>query len=168
MGEYRSQEIRDIFGISHETVRRWALEYQEYLSEGAKPNGVGKHRIYNDDDLRVFAFIKQGRDQNYSDDEIHLGLKSGQKGDFPSIENQSLALSTNLQLGVARQEIANLQAQLEEALEWRDKAKQYEGEIKQLREQIESFKTGQADVIGLHKEIARLTVLLEIAKGKSE
>jgi cell shape-determining protein MreC len=42
------------------------------------------------------------------------------------------------------------------------------GEIKQLKEQLESFKAGQADVISLHTEIARLTVLLEIAKGKSD
>lgn len=169
--QYKNEDLRDMFGLSHETIRRYSLDFLEFLSEGANPE-EGKHRAYDESDLRVFALIASMKTANHSNEDIKATLKAGLEGRLSEV---GATLSPTIERTLARQEIANLQRAVEQANErtqeaetqaqiWRDKAKQYEGELKQLKERLES----QGDIIALHKEIARLTVLLELAKGKSE
>lgn len=166
MSKFKSEDVRNYFNISHETVRRYAMDFAEFLSEGANPE-KGQHRVYNDSDLRVFAVIVSMKNSNHTDDDIKATLKAGAEGDLSSfMEDDSVTLSPHVQTKLFQQQLSNMQTQLDAALDdaqmWRDKAKVLEGQIEQLQKQLD----GQADVIELHKEIARLTVLLEMAKGK--
>lgn len=170
MNKYKNEDLRDMFGISHETVRKYTIDFQEFLSEGANPD-ENKHRVYDESDLRVFAVIVSMKGSNHTDDDIRATLAAGQTGDLSSLLNDdTVALSPPMQAKLAKQEINNLRSQLElsvqEAQTWRDKANRLEGQIELLKAQLEQKQSGQADVIELHKEIARLTVLLEMAKGK--
>ncbi len=174
MSEYRSGDLAEIFGVSRESVRRYTIEFQDFLSADATPTAEGKHRVYNDDDLRVFALVTRMKSLNQSDEDIKATLSAGERDDLPSLLTQGSTLNPSLQLTIARQEIDNLQSKLEfavdEAQKWRDEANQLRGRIEQLQKQLDEQQsgqqTGQADVIELHKEIARLTVLLEMAKGQ--
>lgn len=168
MSKYKSEDIRNYFNISHETVRRYAMDFAEFLSEGANPE-KGQHRVYDESDLRVFAVIVSMKNSNHTDDDIKATLNSGAEGDLSSFMNDdSVTLSPHVQTKLFQQQLNNLQSQLESAVEeaqmWRDKAKKLEGQIEQLQKQLD----GQADVIELHKEIARLSLMLEMAKGKSD
>ena len=50
----RPADIKDLFDISHQTVRRWTDEFESYLSTNATPPS-GQMRLFTDDDVRVFA-----------------------------------------------------------------------------------------------------------------
>lgn len=114
MGTYRNKEIQSLFNISSDTVRIWADEFTEYLSPLATP-GTGKHRVFNDDDLRVFALVSDMRASSFSYDEIHVSLKNGNLGELPEIaQDRALEYSAELQLTVAQDAISKLRLKLEE------------------------------------------------------
>jgi DNA-binding transcriptional MerR regulator len=183
--QYKNEDLRDTFGLSHETIRRYTLDFAEFLSEGANPP-EGKHRSYDESDLRVFAVIASMKTANHSNDDIKQILRAGLEGRLAdTVTIESPTLSPTIERTIARQEIGKLQHAIEqerkekeaaqaEAQEWRDKANKADGKIEELKEQVDSLRTqleatqSKQDVIALHKEIARLTVLLEIAKGKGE
>jgi len=168
MAKYKSEDVRSYFNISHETVRRHAMDFSEFMSEGANPE-KGLHRVYDDSDLRVFAVIVSMKNSNHTDDDIKATLRAGAEGDLSSfIQDDSVTLSPHVQTKLFQQQLNNMQTQLDTAIAdaqlWRDKAKTLEGQIEQLQKQID----GQSDMIELHKEIAKLTVLLEIAKAEKD
>lgn len=173
MDRYKSEDIRQYFNISHETVRRYAIDFAEFLSEGATPEKSGSHRVYNDSDLRVFAVIVSMKNSNHSDEDIKATLRAGRDGDIADVlDGDTASLSPHIQTRLIRGQIDHLQKQLTEAISeaqmWRDKAMRLEGEKESLQRQLEQQASSQTDIIALHKEIARLTVLLEIANKKSE
>jgi DNA-binding transcriptional MerR regulator len=160
-GKYKNEDIRDYFNVSHETVRRYAIDFAEFFSDGAAPDKPGQHRVYNDSDLRVFAVI------------VSMKNRAGISGDLSSLlDDETVTLSPHIQNQLVRQEVDNLRQQLasaaDEAQVWRDKAMKLEGQLEQLQKQMEQQSNGQTNLIELHKEIARLTVLLEIEKQKSQ
>ena len=168
MSKYKSEDVRNYFNISHETVRRYAMDFAEFFSDGANPE-KGQHRVYNDSDLRVFAVVVSMKNSNHTDDDIKATLKAGAEGDLSSfIQDESVTLSPHVQTKLFQQQLNNMQTQLDAAMSdaqmWRDKAKILEGQIEQLQKQLDS----QADVIDLHKEIARLTLMLELAQNKTD
>ena len=172
MKRYKNEDLREMFGVSHETIRKYTIDFKEFLSEAANPS-ENKHRVYDESDLRVFSVIVSMKNSNHSDNDIKATLVAGAEGDLGSLlDNETLALSAPMQVRLAKQEISNLRSQLEdvvtEAQKWRDKANQLEGQIQQLQTQLEKQQSGQPDIIELHKEIARLTVLLEIAHKKND
>jgi DNA-binding transcriptional MerR regulator len=172
MSEYKSSDVQNLFGISYETVRRWADEFKPFLSEGANP-GSGKHRVFDDNDLRVLSLVSSMKSGDMSLDEIHLALKAGQRGDIPSmLDERALEIGVNLQLTIARQQVRDLQNQLsdvmEEAQQWRDKAKTLEGKLEAVQEQMLHSQQGQSSVIELYLEIARLKLLLEMERAKDK
>lgn len=171
--KYKNEDIRDYFNVSHETVRRYAIDFAEFFSEGATPEKSGQHRVYNDSDLRVFAVIISMKNSNHSDDDIKATLRAGEGRDFtPLLDDDSVALSPHIQNQLVRQQLDTLQQQLatavDEAQLWRDKAMKLEGQLEALQKQLEQQTSGQTNLIELHKEIARLTVLLEIEKQKHQ
>jgi hypothetical protein len=71
-----------------------------------------------------------------------------------------------MERAIAKQEIANLKLQLEDALKWRDVAQEQKGRIAELEKQIEALKaTGRDELL---MEIGKLKVLLELAKSKDK
>jgi DNA-binding transcriptional MerR regulator len=183
--QYKNEDLRDMFGLSHETIRRYTLDFSEFLSEGANPP-EGKHRSYDESDLRVFGVIASMKTSNHTNEDIRQILIAGAEDRLSGVVTMdSTPLSPTIERAIARQEIVKLQKLVEqeradkesaqaEAQEWRDKANKSDGQIEQLKEQVEALRNqlealqSKQDVIALHKEIARLTVLLELAKGKAE
>lgn len=170
---YKSEDIRAYFNVSHETVRRYAIDFAEFLSEGASPEKSGAHRVYDDSDLRVFAVIVSMKNSNHTDDDIKATLKAGRDGDMSSVlDDDTVTLSPHIQNQLIRQQISNLEQQLAqantEAQTWRDKAMRLEGQLEAMQKQLERQTGTQSDVIELHKEITRLTVLLDFASKKNE
>ena len=57
MTEYTVGQVSDLLGASSATVRRWAKQFKEHLSQGANP-GKGVERSFSQDDLKVLAYVK--------------------------------------------------------------------------------------------------------------
>ena len=113
MATYKNKEIQSLFNISADTVRVWSEEFSTYLSPLATP-GTGKHRVFTDEDLQVFALISDLRSHDMSYEEIHAALQSGQRGDLPVVERERAnEYSAELQLTVAQDKVRQLITQLE-------------------------------------------------------
>jgi DNA-binding transcriptional MerR regulator len=82
--EYSSKHVELLYGVSHETVRRWTDEFAQYLSHSANP-GKGRHRNFNDADMSVLSLVAENKKQGLTFEEIHAALKSGQRGNSPSL-----------------------------------------------------------------------------------
>jgi DNA-binding transcriptional MerR regulator len=178
-GKYQNEDLRERFGLSHETIRRYALDFVEFLSEGATPKDRNKHRVYNDSDLAIFDVIVTMKATNHSNDEIKATLRAGAERKIGDILGDRPILNPTMERALHKQELVNRDKELETAIQraedaeteaqiWRDKAKLFEGRIAELEKQIEALKTSSGDAIALHKQIERLTVLLEIEKEKSK
>lgn len=130
--KYKNEDLRDMFSVSHQTVRKYSMDFAEFLSEGANPAEAGTHRTYNESDLRVMAVIANMKNTNHSDNEIKATLIAAAKGELSElIDDPTITLSSNMQMTLARQELQNLHNRLDNALEdaqkWRDKANRLEG-----------------------------------------
>lgn len=160
--KYKNEDIRSRFSISHETVRKYTIDFADFLSDGANPDEKGTHRTYTESDLRAFAVITRMKNTNHTDDDIRATLIAGLDGQLAELmEDNSVALSPNMQITLSKQEITNLRSQLNTSLDelqkWRDKAKRLEGQNELLEKQIE----GQANNIELHQKIAVLEYQLK-------
>lgn len=79
---YKTLEVATRFGIEQQTVRNWAKEFKQYLSITANPS-PGNHRIFTDDDLRVFVVVSELKDLGFTFESIHVSLQNGQRGELP-------------------------------------------------------------------------------------
>ena len=157
--KYKNEDLRDLFNISHQTVRKYSMDFTEFLSEGANPDEPGTHRVYNESDLRVFALIVRMKNSNQSDDEIKSTLIAAAKGELSELlDDPTVTLTSNMQMTLAKQELSNLNNKLDmaiaEAQQWRDEAKLLKGRIEELEK--------RPDTIELHKQIARHEMKIEM------
>ena len=162
MSEYRSGDLAELFAVSRETIRRYTSEFKEYLSDSANPTEQGKHRIYTEDDLQVFALVTRLKAANHSEDDIHATLKAGIRDDLPSLLSEKSSLNPSLQLSIAKNRIEMLEETLAqeriESQKWRDEAKLLQGRIEELEK--------RPDTITLHQEIAVLKYQLKQLQDK--
>jgi DNA-binding transcriptional MerR regulator len=116
---WKPQHLTALYGIVLETARQWAMEFAEYLSPTGNP-GKNKHRIFTDEDMRVFALIAEMKQRNATNEEVHVALKSGQRGTLPAMpaERVSALLTTDreralaMQLAFVQQELFKVQEQI--------------------------------------------------------
>lgn len=121
---YGTRHVEMLLNVSHETVRRWAQEFQSYLSTTSQP-GKNRDRRFTTEDVQVLSLVKQLRGEGMSIPEIHTAIKNGQRGEMPTItpdEVRQLATSeheTALSLEVSRlqQLVISLSNQLDTAKE---------------------------------------------------
>jgi DNA-binding transcriptional MerR regulator len=76
-------DIAPLFQVNEQTVRRWCTEFAKYLSPPASPS-KGSKRIFNEDDLSVFALIFAMGNDGFRYDSIHSALANGERGEIPS------------------------------------------------------------------------------------
>lgn len=163
-------DIKELFDISHQTVRRWTDEFESYLSSNATPPS-GQMRLFTDDDIRVFALVAEVKNRGGTYEDAHARLRAGERGvipdEPPSEQEKQLVMS---QLAIQNKK---LRAQLEALTQERDEALE---EIKNTREEVIRLQTkleiaeerinelkeaGRDDLL---MEIGRLKALLEVAK----
>ena len=170
--EYKSRDVQRLFKISAETVRVWAEEFSEYLSPNATP-GTGRHRIFNHDDLQVFALVAEYRDMGRTFSDAHVVLKMGQRKevDIDALET-GIVLQSALQLEVVESRLAELANQLQAA---EDRARQLHDENIRLKTRLEyqekletELEVSRAEVNKLTREMGRLEALLEIERAKKQ
>ncbi len=156
---YKTGEIAKRIGVNPATVRYWADEYSEYLSETAGRRAPGAPRKFTDNDAAIMATIAAGRDKGLTHDQITAIIQQGSLETLPDIPTpeetevrQSIALIAKPEYERALDRIQQLQSDLERAYGERDKA----------------IAQWQADTTELNDRIAALERELGQAQGKLE
>lgn len=153
---HKRADVARHFDRDIETIRRWTLEFADYLSADANSQGRNKSR-YSDEDMARLSLIRDMYDKGASVDEIHAALKSGQKGYFDGVLQNSRVQLTESdikqlseiamerdrlkeELQIARETIASLKAKADLLAERDAKIESLNRLIGKLENQIELLK----------------------------
>jgi chromosome segregation ATPase len=114
-------------------------------------------------------------------DEIHAGLKAGQRGDVPAtMDTRAMEIGVNLQLSIARKQIDDLQQALEQSqsqeqelqhkliraeTRLEEAEKNNEQRVTELKTELEQSRQGRDD---MQRKIARLELMLELEQEKNK
>lgn len=133
-------DIAKRFGVNPQTVRQWAAQFAPFLSMSANPD-KGETRLFDEDDLRVFALIAYMRGKGASFDEIQVSLESGQRGLMMEIasstgDSQGISAGAYLarvedlarDLGYTKGELSRVEGELRIEREAHQTTRQSEGE----------------------------------------
>ncbi len=145
---YTASQVAQVFKTARETIRNWAIEFENELSPQANPGG-GRQRAFSESDLEIIALISEMKGQGKLYADIHAALANGQRGRVP--EEASAIVPADTPRPTQLQARVNfLEAQIAAANEssQRDKA-----QIELLTRQLEE---AQAKVDRLNREIGRL------------
>ena len=167
--------VADLFDVSTETIRRWAMEFEDYLSSNANPDS-GQTRIFMEEDLQVFALIAETKDRGGTYDDAHARLRAGERGIVPEepLDKEAQKLALN-QLYNSFKEIEAERNQLRNEVErLEDDLQKSREEIARLKgkgegqERIETeLKESRSRIEELVRQVARLEVILEIEREKN-
>jgi len=150
---YTASQVAQVFKTARETIRNWAIEFENELSPSANP-GDKRQRSFTDSDLEIIALISEMKGQGKLYADIHAALVNGQRGHVPddvsAIVPADTPRPTQLQARVNFLE-AQLQAVMESSQ--RDKA-----QIDLLTRQLAE---AQAKNDRLNREIGRLEGRIE-------
>lgn len=80
---YTTSDIAALFGVSVQSVKNWAREFSDYLTPTATP-AAGQKRNFKEDDLRVFALVREYTVRGNTFSDAHMALRAGQRGEIPT------------------------------------------------------------------------------------
>lgn len=156
---YSSRHIQTLYQISHETVRRWTMEFENYLSDHATPTKNNQKRRYNDLDMQVLSYVAQSRKMGMGYDDIQAGLANGERGEVPILPAEEVEEVTTsdkevrLSLHVDKLENALLTAK---------------SEAEQARKELERLRKTEDENIQLKIRLEEREQSLEERKQKHE
>jgi DNA-binding transcriptional MerR regulator len=118
---YRVTDLERLFGVSSNTIRRWAAEFEAYLNPQANP-GDEKTRVFMESDVEVLALVASMKAENRAPyEDIHAALKSGERGVIPEMPKALMATDDRdklvRQIGRLELQIENLKQELEDLKE---------------------------------------------------
>jgi DNA-binding transcriptional MerR regulator len=148
---YKRLQVAQHFGRDTETVRRWSIEFAAYLSHGANSQGRNKS-LYTDEDIEKLALIRDMYDGGRSAEDIHIALKTGQKGEFDGFLQNSRVTLTESQSTKLTQLVRRV-SELEQALAVSESKNQIIPEL-------------QAEIKALNREIGKLQFQIELLNKK--
>jgi len=148
---YSTRHVAELFGVSRETVRSWSLEFEEFLSAGASP-GEGRRRVFNEDDLRVFALIREQKKAGMLFEDIHIALQNGLLGDIPTGSDLAISKGGQEKMRALSKRVHELEAELRRVQQ--DRSVQV-AQVTLLQSQLSD---AQQKIDRLNREIGRLEV----------
>ena len=153
--DYSTSQAAMLCDVTDMTIRNWAREYAAHLSPTATPP-QGQHRLFIEDDLRVFLQVKQMRDERKPAEAIQAALAAGQRGEL------RLPETTDLDVLNRNQVIKHQQARLEEL------DKMLNLVTKERDDLAAQIDPQQKQLIELNTKVAVLTQMLTEALKRSE
>lgn len=91
---YRPEDVRTRLGISPTTLRRYATEFEEWLSASARPSvteaGTLGARRYTAEDLAVLSAVKRAYDGGSSTADVQAALRDGRLRPIDVVDNNPL------------------------------------------------------------------------------
>ena len=89
--EYTSRHAVILYKVTAETIRAWSEEFSDFLSVMANP-GKGRHRVFTDEDMQVFAYISERKKQGALFEQIHAELANGSRGVPPPLPPEEIQM----------------------------------------------------------------------------
>ena len=155
MDRFGTRHLVSIFNISSSSVRKYSDRFSKYLSiDGSQTSG--RHRSFNEDDLKVFQTIVVLRAENKRWDDITAFLESGQRYEPPEFDENSLAIMSS---SVSSDLLERFEA-IEERLEKVEDSKE--------ERLLEEIKTLNKKIKAKDKKIGKLYRQLGSLEGKYE
>jgi len=146
---YNTRHVANLFNLSRETVRKWCLEFGEFLSPTGQGGGK-RHRYFTDDDLRVFSFVAQSKKDGATYADITASLKNNARGEIPSDVQMLAVTSPQKDSGLLQRQVAGLTQRVHDLeIELAERR----GRESALTEQIGSL---QKEIARLNREIGKL------------
>ena len=145
----KTGELAKRLDVATSTVRYWAQEYQEYVSEGAVGKAKGLPREFDEQDALVIATVWKLRSEGLSPDQIRGALKIGKLIDgLPDAPTPEVEQMQKAVVPVPRPEY-------ERAL---DHSKRLEADTERLTvERDRAIEQWQTDVTSLQERITQLS-----------
>lgn len=156
---YSTGNVADLIGVSRETVRQWTIEYGKHMSDAATPK-EGAYRRYNDDDVRIFAYIVKSRSLGLDTDEVHKALSQGARADLDPDTSSITSKATNNQITALKTQIDILRKQLSET---QQQQSEQVGRIKQLESDLKSAQTRIEELV---EKATRAELMLEMERDR--
>ena len=148
---YSTGHLANLFGVSRETVRKWAIEFEQYLSPGASPP-KGQYRSFTDDDVRALALVSQSKDIGLTYEDVHASLKAGHRAEPKTDIAEVLPSSDRRHVVVLKKRINDLEQRLDET---ERRAERSDMKAEMLQEQLDDTRK---EIQRLNREIGRLEV----------
>ena len=91
---YTTKHAQRMFDVkSDQTIRNWVKEFEEFFTVSATP-GKGVDLQFSAEDMQILDLISSMRADRRSSEEIHVTLKSGQRGTAPELSPDELDVLT--------------------------------------------------------------------------
>ena len=148
---FSTKQVATYYGFAEQTVRKWTIEFAQYLSPTANP-GDGKNRDFTVQDLEIIDLIAEHKKRQATYEEIHASLQSGSRGKAPNLTEQDLEVLTATE--------GEKKASLE--------IRALQRTIVDLTERLNRAEEVVATVHEKDKENTRLSTKLEIAEKELE
>ncbi len=167
--EYTSRHAVILYKVTAETIRAWSEEFTEFLSVMANP-GKGRHRVFTDEDMQVFAYIAERKKQGALFEQIHAELANGSRGVTPPLPPEEIQMlvadeqEKRLSLEVEHLQLSfgRLKQQYEDALARAQQADELKEKFIQAQIELEIVKRVDAERIQeLAAELSRARQRIE-------
>ncbi|MBA3872474.1 MAG: MerR family transcriptional regulator [Anaerolineae bacterium] len=140
---YTATQVGQIFSVTREAVRRWAVEFETHLSPTANP-GDSRQRAFTDSDLEVLALVASEKKLGKRFEEIQAMLSNGQRGSAPAGVT-ALTINEQPRANALQARIRSLEVELTHAV---DMTKEQVGTINELRRQLAEARAENKTLIG--------------------
>jgi DNA-binding transcriptional MerR regulator len=159
----RTGDLTKKFGVSEATIRRWASDFSEYLSE--QP---GRHRNYTESDYIVVATIHELFSTGLNQKTVMERLASGYRVDADNIGEIGYVDGRMVPAAVVQQVIdsSQLRTELDQVKYERDRLLQMLERSEKQRDELQHELTEKVEK--LQKEISNLQRELGRAEGRAE
>lgn len=168
--EYKSEIVQSLYNITGQTVRNWSNEYSDFLSDDAV-GGENKHRVFTEDDLKVFALIVELKAKRLNTDDIKATLATGNRGEVPNTTG-IIPVDTALKITRLESQILQYKQNYDHALEEIEQLKldkaRLEGELKSLSTVRNQLAEEHEKRDKLMREIGKLEARLEFEREMRE
>ena len=165
---YSSKHLALLFGVSLETVRNWCDEFNDYLSMTANP-GKGRHRSFTEEDMGVMSLVSQFKRQGMMYEDIHVALKSGERGEIPALGLEEIsALANDDNERALTLQVESLSRQLQTLHIELEKAKEIEKENIRLKADLETERKMRQELEKNSRELTDRMMEIQRELGKAQ
>lgn len=157
----RSRDVAKRLGVDASTVRRWARDYEEYLSPTARKapdDDLRKPRVFTDEDLRLFWTIATAQNRGVGHEEIEQMIGNGEllEGDLP--EHPLTQTADEIELVPASTALARIEA-------LQDKVEMLESDLEDARQRLDQKNDR---VIELEQKLGETMTEIAVLEGRIE